>query len=105
MRKAHAPQHEPAAATRARPPAAAADLRLLQRYHIVVKTLTGKATTLEVEPTDTIGMVKSKARDKERIPPDEQRLVYAGRRLEDGRTLADYSIQKGEALHWRLREV
>jgi ubiquitin len=65
----------------------------------------GETITLEVEPTDTIGMVKSKVRDKERIPPDQQRLLFKGTELEDGRTLADFDIQTGALLHWRLREV
>jgi ubiquitin C len=70
---------------------------------IFVKTLTGMHITLEVEPTDRIEDVKAKIRDKEGMPIDQQHLFFAGKQLEDGNILQDYSIQKDSNLYLILR--
>jgi ubiquitin len=70
---------------------------------IRVQFLTGRTITLQVESSDTVDMVKEMVYDKEKIPPDQQRLIYEGKQIEDGRTMSDYSIISGATLSLILR--
>ena len=72
-------------------------------FEIVVKTLTGKTLFISVHPTDTIEILKEQVQETEGIPVDQQRIVYAGKQLEDGRTMAEYEIEENALIHLVLR--
>mmetsp|Transcript_53658 Transcript_53658/g.65775 ORF Transcript_53658/g.65775 Transcript_53658/m.65775 type:complete len:288 (+) Transcript_53658:70-933(+) len=73
-------------------------------YQIFVKTLTGKTITIDIHPSCTISKLKELIRRQEGLPPDQQRLIYAGKQLEDGRTLVDYEVAKESTIHLVLRQ-
>ncbi|XP_016098462.1 NEDD8 isoform X2 [Sinocyclocheilus grahami] len=64
-----------------------------------LETLTGKEIEIDIEPTDKVERIKERVEEKEGIPPQQQRLIYSGKQMNDEKTAADYKIQGGSVLH------
>ena len=73
------------------------------KMRVYVKPLTGKTVPVEVDPFDSVGNFKIEIQRIQGIPPEPQRLIFAGKRLEDGKTLVDYSIKKNSTVHLILK--
>jgi len=75
------------------------NLRYLFKMLIKVKTLTGKEIEIDIEPTDKVERIKERVEEKEGIPPQQQRLIFSGKQMNDDKTAADYKVQGGSVLH------